>query len=142
MPSRMMDTAPASNVDVAIPTIMAVGNRTYEILPFLQEGEIVNASEIRDAVVSRVKGMNANLGKDDARFILKHQDKIPAILRGKVVFVFTDWPALNGLYIHCIQYGGGPTWRGTCCDAWLITEKSWGWQSNNIHGVARVLRRK
>ena len=72
----------------ALPVEMTVGGRTYEILGFPREDKKVL---VRQNLVERVKKMNANLGREDGEHILKYKDEIPASLRGKMLFVFTDW---------------------------------------------------
>ena len=112
-----------------LPTEITVGNRTYEVLPVLREGDggVVKG----DVMVERAKKMNANLGSDDGQHLLDHQDEIPEALRGKVVFIFTDWrhPAYSEgvYYVH---------WNG---DRWV---GPWYWLDNDFFDVCRVLRRK
>ncbi|MDP3244691.1 MAG: hypothetical protein Q8M83_03485 [bacterium] len=114
----------------ALPATMTVAGRTYDILGFLKGDE---KSVTGSTMVKRVKKMNANLGQDDGEHLLKHQDQIPVQLRGRVVFVFTDWR-------HPVDYGnvayvywiGGRWIRG---GDWLGNGAHWG-------GLARVLRRK
>jgi hypothetical protein len=72
----------------ASPTEITVGGRTYEILSFLREDE---ESVRGDTMVSRAVEMKANLGQEDCEHLLAHQDEIPVALRGKIIFVFTDW---------------------------------------------------
>lgn len=82
-----MDTHGTAVVDAAptLPTEFTLGDRTYELVPFLKEGE----SYIRgNTVVGRAKKLNANLGQDDSQFILEHQDEIPRELQGKFYLVF------------------------------------------------------
>ena len=54
-----------------------VGNRddvrTYELVPFLEEGESY-VSE--DVMVERAKELNANPGEEDGVLILKNKDEI------------------------------------------------------------------
>lgn len=77
-----------SLVKDAPPSEMTVGDRTYDMLDFLRAGE---ESVVGYTMVDRSKEMNANLGKEDGEHILEHQDEIPFVLRGKVVFVLPDW---------------------------------------------------
>ena len=111
-----------------LPTEMTVSGRTYEILGFLQGDE---KSVVGHTMVTRAKEMQAHLGKDDGQHLLDHQEEIPEILRGKVVFVFTDWrnPALSGHVAYVI-------WRG---GRWV---RLWVWLAYGRLGNARVLRRK
>lgn len=110
-------------------TEMTVGGRTYEILGFLEGDE---TSVVGHTMVKRAKKMNANLGKDDGKHILKHQDEIPASLRGKVVFVFPDWRRLgDSENAYCVCWYGG---------RWL---RPWFWLGGESWiGSDRVLRRK
>jgi hypothetical protein len=97
----------------SLPTEMTVGDRTYEILGFLQGDE---KSVVGHVMVDRAKEMNANLGKEDGEHILKYQDEIPVALRGKVVFIFPDWrhpdDPENAFFVY---------WSG---DEWI---QFWGW---------------
>ena len=71
-----------------LPTEMTLGCRTYEILNFHKENE----THVRCIdMVARAKEMGINLGEEDARHILKHQNEIPERLREKAAFAFTDW---------------------------------------------------
>ena len=113
----------------ALPTKMTIGDRTYEILCFLRGEE---TSVVGYTMVDRAKEMNAHLGQDDGEYILKHQDEIPASLRGKVVFVFTDWrhPAYPGS-VYCVYWRGG---------RWV---QVWNWLGDDDWGGGgRFLRRK
>ncbi len=112
----------------AIPTAITIGERTYDILGFLEEDE---TSVIGTTMVERAKKMSANLGEDDGRYFLDHQDDIPAALRGKVVFVFTDWRhPVNPGFVACVR------WLG---DRWV---QNWGWLGLVWYGNDRVPRRK
>lgn len=92
----------------ALPTEITVGDRTYELLGFLEGDE---KSVKGDVMVARAKKMNANSGQDDGQYLLDHQAEIPESLWGKVVFVFTDWrhPDYSGR-VACVR------WRG---DRWI-----------------------
>ena len=112
----------------ALPTEIVVAGRTYEILGFLREGE-----EYVDGhtMVERAKEMDAHLGEDDGQHLLDNQQDIPAALRGKVVFVFTDWrrPGDSG-GVYCVCWSG---------DHWF---RNWDWLGFGWRGSDRVLRRK
>lgn len=113
----------------ALPTEMTVGGRIYDILGFLKAGE---TSIVGHTMVERAKEMNANLGKEDGEYILKHQQDIPVALRGKVVFVFTDWrhpdSPENAYYVY---------WHD---DSWV---QLWHWLGSVFwNGSGRLLRRK
>ena len=116
-------------VNDALPTEMTVGGRTYEILGFLRGDErLVNGN----IMVERAKEMNANLGQDDGKHILKHQDEIPVSLRGKAAFVFTEWrhpdDPESALYV---------SWRGV---RWV---RGWHWLGHDVwRGRGRLLRCK
>lgn len=115
-------------VENAFPTTMTIAGRTYDILGFLQGDE---KSVVGHTMVKRAIEMGANLGEDDGQHILKHQDEIPAVLRGKVVFVFTDWrrPGSPGR-VGCVFWGD---------DRWV---SDWHWLGRDFGGRFRVLRRK
>ena len=75
----------------AIPTELTdfgPDKRHYDILGFLRDGE---KSVVGHTMVERAVEMDANLGEDDGQYLLDNQQDIPASLRGKIVFVFTDW---------------------------------------------------
>ena len=112
-----------------IPTTMTIAGRTYDILSFLREDK---ESVVGHTMVERAKEMlSAHLGEDDGRYILDHQDEIPAVLRGKIVFVFTDWrrPDYSGhVYYVC--------WDDV---RWI---QDWGWLDGDWGDYYRVLRRK
>jgi len=112
----------------ALPTTMTVGDRTYDILGFLREGE---KSVVGHTMVERAKEMSAHLGQDDGQYLLDNQQDIPASLRGKVAFVFTDWrrPVVSGNAFFV--YWSGDQWVGY-----------WIWLDNDWHDNDRVLRRK
>jgi len=112
----------------ALPTEIVVAGRTYEILGFLREGE-----EYVDGhtMVERAKEMDAHLGEDDGQHLLDNQQDIPAALRGKVVFVFTDWRLPDD--------SGGGYCVGWDDDLWV---RDWDWLDHGWGGSDRVLRRK
>ena len=109
-------------------TTMTIGDRTYDILGFLRGDEKYVKG---DVMVARVVEMGANLGKEDGQYLLDHQDEIPVALRGKVVFVFTDWRhpgSSEGVYYVY--------WDD---DRWV---RYWRWLARDFRGYCRVLRRK
>lgn len=111
------------------PTKMTLGGRTYDILSLLKGDEKLFQ---RDVMVTRAKEMNAHQGKEEYEHILKHQDEIPAALRGKVDFVFTDDRRMdNHPNRVCFVCWGG--------DRWV-----YGWElfHPDFAGRYRVLRRK
>jgi len=112
----------------AMPTEITVGDRTYDILGFLKGNE---TSVLGHTMAERAKEMNANLGQDDGQYLLYHQGYIPVSLRGKVIFVFTDWrhPSLSGRVV-CVCWVDG---------RWA---RYWGWLAFGWRGVVRMLRRK
>ncbi|MDP3900612.1 MAG: hypothetical protein Q8Q23_06065 [bacterium] len=111
-----------------LPTEMTIAGRTYEILGFLWGDEKL---VVGSTMVARAQEMNAHLGKDDGQYLLVHQDEIPAALRGKVIFVFTDWrlPGDSG----CV-----------CGVQWLddLYIEGWNWLAGGWGGGCRLLRRK
>lgn len=120
--------SPGASGTMAASTEMTLGGRTYDILPILRgKEEFVKGN----TMVVRAKEANAHLGQDDGEHLLAHQDDIPGALRGKVVFVFTNWPCPD--YpddIACVYWNG---------DHWV---QSWRWLDYGWLGDFRVLRRK
>ena len=108
---------------------ITIGDRTYEILGFLRGEETL---VVGYTMVDRAKEMNAHLGQDDGEYILKHQDEIPASLRGKVVFVFTDWRHPDSPErVYCVYWHDG---------RWV---RHWSWlDDDGWVGDVRFLRRK
>lgn len=112
-----------------LPTQMTPGERIYDILDFLEVGEMF---VVGHTMVKRAKEMNANLGKEDGEYILKHQNDIPVALREKVVFIFSDW------------HPSGFPWDA-CFVCWLGGEWIRRWYSLGGGGWGcydRLLRRK
>ncbi|MEA3449649.1 MAG: hypothetical protein U9Q85_01570 [Patescibacteria group bacterium] len=112
-----------------LPTQMTPGERIYDILDFLEVGEMF---VVGHTMVKRAKEMNANLGKEDGEYILKHQNDIPVALREKVVFIFSDW--------HLSGFPGD-----ACFVCWLGDEWIRRWYSLGGGGWGcydRLLRRK
>jgi len=114
----------------AIPIEMTIGGRTYDLLGFLKGNE---KSVKGDTMVERAKEMNANLGQDDGQHLLDNQQDIPAALRGKVVFVFTDWRRPGGPGRVACVYWDEDSQR------WV---QDWDWLGCVWGGRDRVLRRK
>lgn len=113
----------------ALPTTMTVGDRTYDILGFLLGDE---TSVVGHTMVGRAKELSAHLGADDGQYLLDHQQDIPVVFRGKVVFVFTDWrhPDDSESVYYVYWYDG----------RWV---RNWSWLNFDYwHGDGRVLRRK
>lgn len=108
--------------------VITVGGRTYDMLSFLRGDE---KSVVGHTMVDRAKEMSAHQGKEDFDHLLKHQSDIPVALRGKVVFVFTDYchPDCSGsaYYVY---------WDG---DRWV---QYWYWLGYDWYDDCRVLRRK
>lgn len=111
-----------------LPTTMTIGDRTYEILEILREGE---KSIVGYEIDRRAKGMNACLGQDDGQYLLDHRQDIPESLKRKVYFVFTCWhPPYRSDSVYWVGWDG-------CC--WLEHESWFG--SNRFFAGLRVLRR-
>lgn len=114
-----------------LPATITVGGRTYDLLGFLQVDK--KSVKGRRTMVLRVKEMNANLGKEECEHLLKYQDDIPVALRGKVVFVFTDWHHPDGsVDVAYVDWDEGS-------QRWI---QNWFWLGYGFDGCARVLRRK
>ena len=112
-----------------LPTEMTIAGRTYDILGFLKEED--GGSVVGSTMVERAKEMQANLGQEDGQYLLDHQEEIPEALRGKVVFVFPDWPHPDDpARVACVYWGG---------DRWL---QRWYWLGLDFRGRCRLLRRK
>lgn len=115
-------------VSARLPTELTIGDRTYDILGFLREGK---TSLLGSTVVERAKQMSANLGEEDGQYLLDHQQDIPATLRGKVAFVFTDWRHPGSpVDVCCVSWDGG---------RWV---RNWDWLGDHWYDSDRVLRRK
>jgi hypothetical protein len=113
----------------ALPTTMAIGDRTYDILGFLRGGE---ESVVGHMMIERAQEMSAHLGEGDGQYLLDHQQYIPVALRGKATFVFTDWCHPDGSeYVCCVD------WHDR---RWA---RYWRWLGrDNWRGNDRVLRRR
>jgi len=112
-------------------TTLTIGGRVYDSLGFLRGDE----KSVRGPVmVERAKGMNAHSGQDEGEYLLKHQGDIPKELRGKVVFVFTDWrgPGDYSVHVYCVYWS-----EDSQC--WV---KKWHWLARNWSDHYRVLRPK
>ena len=116
-----------------IPTTMTVGGRAYDILGFLKGDE---KSVVGCTMVALAKELSAHLGEDDGQHILKHQDEIPATLRGKIVFIFTDWRDPDDSdHVAYVDWSGG---QWVQCWGWLDDE----WSGSRWVVNSRVLCRK
>lgn len=115
-------------VQSALPTEMVIAGRTYEVLSFLKGDE---ESVVGHTMVERAKEMKANLGKEDCDHLLAHQDEIPAILRGKVVFVFSGMRDPGVSQRVAYLYWGVGGW-----------DQYWDWLGGGWYGRGRLLRRK
>ena len=114
-------------VAAALPTTMTLGGGEYDILSFLRGEKSVKG----DVMVAHAKEMNAHQGKKEREHLLNHQDEIPAILQGNVVFVFTDDTRPGDPEdIAIVRWGG---------DRWV---QRWHWLVLVWSGDYRVLRRK
>ena len=113
---RIIETVISTEMTIAGRTTeMTIAGRTYDILGFLRGDEKYVKG---DVMVARAKEMDANLGEEDARYILEHQDEIPVALRDKVAFVFTYWRHPDGPEHVCFV-----CWF---CNRWV---KDWRWLS-------------
>ena len=84
----------------SLPQEMTVGDRTYEILGFHEEGE---GSVDGQTVVRRVSEIDANPNKEAGEHLLKHQHQIPVELRGNT-FVFTRLRQSWGHLHHTLEW--------------------------------------
>ncbi|MEK7065347.1 MAG: hypothetical protein AAB963_02785 [Patescibacteria group bacterium] len=120
----------AYQTEDVLPTTMTVGGRVYDILSFLRGNEKFVNGHI---MVERAEEMGANLGKDDGEHLLKNQGDIPVELRGKVVFIFTNWRHPDDSEDVAYVYWGEDSQR------WV---QDWDWLVYDWDGFVRVLRRK
>lgn len=119
-----------------LPSEMTIGGRTYEILSFLRAGE---SSTTGLRMVNRSKDMGAHLRMDECAHIKAFQREIPPVLRGRVIFVFTD-----SLYSVIYNMVRSPTQIGQLIwrhDAWcyLWTNLSTRWDDK--YRILRCKRR-
>ena len=120
----------AYQTEDVLPTTMTVGGRVYDILGFLRGNEKFVNGHI---MVKRAEEMGANLGKEDGEHLLKNQGDIPVELRGKVVFIFTNWRHPDDSEDVAYVYWGEDSQR------WV---QDWDWLVYDWDGFVRVLRRK
>lgn len=112
-----------------LPTEMTIGGRTYKILSFLREDETPLMAV--SVMASRTKEINANLDQDDWEFLVTHQDEIPSVFRGKVIFVFLSLQGPSGRdYVACVLWDN---------DRW---HRGWFWLACGLFDNLRLLRRK
>lgn len=111
-----------------LPTELTVGDRTYDMFAFIGEGQ---ASVFGWSMAVRAKEMLANLGEEDGQYLLDNQQDIPAALREKVVFVFTDWCFPRSPEdVCCVRWRDG---------RWIQIGRRLGYSWDTSH---QVLRRK
>lgn len=67
--------------------VFTVGDRTYELVPFLKEGE---ESIIGEEMLKRAKGLGAECGEEDGKYILEHEKEIPESVQKKYL-IFINW---------------------------------------------------
>ena len=110
-----------------LPTTFTIVDRTYELVPILEEGEsYVNG----DTLVERAQELGANLGEEEGRFISEHQDEIPQEFQGKFYLVFTAWRNLsNPQYVAYLDWHGHNWYR------------HWHWLDVDWGGSSRLVRR-
>lgn len=111
-----------------LPTAMTIGKRCVDILSFFKGKE---TSVPGQTMVDRATEMSAHNGKEEYDYLLERQDEIPAALRGKVVFVFTDYRHPDDPERVAYVF-----WSG---DRWV---RGWGWFGRGFNGRYRVLRSK
>jgi len=111
---------------------LIIGDRTYKSIPFLREGEDI--LDI-DTLTARAIELSANLGEDDGKYILEHEDEIPCGLAGKEAWVFPAWrDDGNPTYV-----GWDGEWFPTLCCYWCEANRI---QKNSWHAAKlRLLRR-
>lgn len=107
---------------------MLIGDRTYEVLSYLHEGETSISCK---TMVARAKEMGVDGSEEAGRHLLENQADIPVEFRGKVVFVFPDWRHPDGSsLIACVYWDD---------DRWVL---GWRWAGHRWRGDVRLLRRK
>lgn len=103
----------------SLPTIIKVGDRTYELFGFLKRDE---KNIVGHEMVKRAVEMNAHCGQDDGQYLLDHQEDIPQNLRGKIYFVFTNWSRPYSFDEVCYIHWKDGRWVG---DWWLTWTGQW-----------------
>ena len=114
---------------VGAPQGITVGDRIYELVYFLNEGE---SSVTGDVMIERAKVLNASLGEEDGKYILDHQGEIPEEFRGKVYLVFPGWrnPPVSPQDFACLDWDG---------NRWY---QRWYWLDRDWRENDRLLRRR
>ncbi len=112
-----------------LPTTFTVSGRDYELVSFVKKED--GGSVSGDTMVARATELGAELGEEDGRFLLEHQNEIPASLRGKIYMVFPKWRSPDGpRSVACLHWVGGE-W----CDDWGSLDFQWD-------GGGRLVRRR
>jgi hypothetical protein len=115
---------------------LIVGNRTYDILSLIHDGEDSVSGEV---FVGRAETTGASLDSEDCKYILDHQSDIPVVLRERAQFVFTNLRHhLDEEFVACVVWGGefrsGDCWKVEWCRF-----RGPGYKSDNL---SLILRRR
>jgi len=128
---RRKDMSSGGVSEKDLPTEITVAGRTYDIVGFKADEEKPSSNEIDEWALKA----DTYLGPHDGEHLLKHQDQIPKILRGRVMFVFPGWQHPNMYNGICFIY-----WRNDLqkwVPHWFHVTYSHYWGEND-----RFLRRK
>lgn len=114
------------------PKTFRLGNRVYEILPYLRGKEqCVDGT----TVAERARKMQTSSGKEDCIYIWKNRQEIPAEFQEKIIFVFPDWSFCDknkGRCMVCIIWFG---------EKWNKM-RAYGWLAKVWHSNGRLVRRQ
>lgn len=103
-----------------------VGDRTYELVPFLKEGE---ESISGDEMLKRAKELGAECGEEDGKYILEHCGEIPESVR-EYFLIFSAWRGPGDpRYVACLY------WHDSEWDQY------WYWLDYRWGGRYRLVRR-
>ena len=104
--------------------------KDLEFISFLEKGEEFVKGEV---MRQRAVKLKANLGLCDGKYLLEHQDEIPAKLRGKKYVVLPGtvlYDSDGNLRVPCLCWDG---------DRWVL---SFGWVGNAFYGRDCLARSK
>ena len=122
------NTGKPVSVAQAVTTQFTIGDRTYELVPFLKEGESWVSG---DTMVERANKLDANLNGFECDFFLKNEDKIPSEYREKFYLIFTTYREASGVRsVACLGWSGG---------RWYLR---WGWLASRWFEDGRLVRRR
>lgn len=102
--------------------------RDLELVSFLKKGEY----RVKGATVERrAAELNADLGQEDAEYLLEHQDEIPIeFQKYRLIFPGTVWERWDSSGGNALPYIRGGGWWGL----------GFGWPTDDFDSNARLLR--